>query len=173
MRRIPRVALLVLLAMAGLYAGDYLSARYRIPGNRPTLGSVQVQTFYAVRQKDGRIEYLLGGAEAQTCLRSLFPHLGYTPCWYLTRHSTKRIEVSRVRHRCRPLNARRTCRRMVPPTPPTEIIAIHPKRSEYRIVSRITPPLLGGVMSCRLIAVVRAGGGLAWRRRAPGSRAGV
>ena len=96
MKRILPVALLVLLALAGLYAGDYLSARYRIPGNRQTLGTVQVQTFYAVRQKDGRIEYLLGGSEAQTCLRSLFPHLGYAPCWYLTRHSTRRIEVSRA-----------------------------------------------------------------------------
>ena len=82
--------------MAGLYGGDYLSARYRIPGNRQTLGSVEVQTFYAVRQKDGRIEYLLGASEVQSCLRSLFPHLGYAPCWYLSRHATKRIEVSRA-----------------------------------------------------------------------------
>jgi hypothetical protein len=86
---------IALLALAGLYAGDYLSARYRIPGNRQTLGSVPVQTLYAVRQKDGRIEYLLGDTETQTCLRSLFPHLGYTPCWYLSRHPRQRIEISR------------------------------------------------------------------------------
>jgi hypothetical protein len=82
--------------MAGLYGGDYLSARYRIPGNRQTLGSVEVQTFYAVRQKDGRIEYVVGDSDTQTCVRSLFPQLGYTPCWYLSRHAIRRIEASRA-----------------------------------------------------------------------------
>lgn len=91
-----RVLQIALLALAGLYAGDYLSARYRIPGNRQTLGSVQVQALYAVRLKDGRFEYSLGDTEAQACLRALFPHLGYTPCWYLSRHATKRIEISAV-----------------------------------------------------------------------------
>ena len=85
-----------LLALAGLYAGDYLSARYRIPNNRQTLGSVQVKTLYAVRQKNGRIEYSAGDIETQSCVWSLFPHLGYVPCWYLSRHPTKRIELVRV-----------------------------------------------------------------------------
>jgi hypothetical protein len=91
-----RVLQIALLALAGLYAGDYLSARYRIPGNRQTLGSVEVQALYAVRQKDGRFEYSLGDTEAQACLRALLPHLGDTPCWYLSRHATKRIEISAV-----------------------------------------------------------------------------
>jgi hypothetical protein len=95
-RRILRVVQIALLALAGLYAGDYLFARYRIPGNRQTLGSVQVKTLYAVRQKSGRIEYSMGDTETQTCVRSLFPHLGYTPCWYLASHATKRIEICRV-----------------------------------------------------------------------------
>lgn len=82
-----------LLALAGLYAADYLSARYGIPGKRQTLGSVQVKPFYAVRQKSGRIEYSVGDTETETCVQSLFPHLGYTPCWYLSRHPTKRIEI--------------------------------------------------------------------------------
>jgi hypothetical protein len=91
------VALIALLSLAGLFAGDYLSARYRIPGNRQILGSVQVQTTYAVRLKNGRTEYLLGDTDTETCVRSLFPQLGYAPCWYLTRHATRRIEISRGR----------------------------------------------------------------------------
>ncbi len=91
------MALTALLALAGLYAGDYLSARYRFPGNRQTLGSVRVQTSYAVRLKDGRIEYLLGDSDTETCVRALFPQLGYPPCWYLTRHATRRIQISRGR----------------------------------------------------------------------------
>ena len=93
MGRILRVLRFSLLALAGLYAADYLSARYRIPGNRQTLGSVQVKPLYAVRQKSGRIEYSVGDIETETCVLSLFPHLGYTPCWYLSRHPTKRIEI--------------------------------------------------------------------------------
>ena len=85
-----------LLGLSGLYVGDYLSARYRIPDDRQTLGSVQVTTLYAVRQKSGRIEYSLGDTETEPCVRSLFPHLGYIPCWYLHRHATKRIEIGRV-----------------------------------------------------------------------------
>lgn len=85
-----------LLGLSGLYVGDYLSARYRIPDDRQTLGSAQVKTLYAVRQKSGRIEYSLGDTETEPCVRSLFPHLGYIPCWYLRRHATKRIEIGRV-----------------------------------------------------------------------------
>ena len=85
-----------LLGLSGLYVGDYLSARYRIPDDRQTLGSVQVKTLYAVRQKSGRIEYSLGDTETEPCVRSLFPHLGYIPCWYLGRHATKRIEIGRA-----------------------------------------------------------------------------
>ncbi len=85
-----------LLGLSGLYVGDYLSARYRIPDDRQTLGSVEVKTLYAVRQKSGRIEYSLGDTETEPCVRSLFPHLGYIPCWYLRRHATKRIEIGRV-----------------------------------------------------------------------------
>jgi hypothetical protein len=90
---ILRGTLAVLLAFAALYAGDYLSARYRIPGNRQTLGTVQVQTLYTTPQKNGRVESWVGNASPETCLNSLFPHLGYTPCWYLTRHPHKTIVI--------------------------------------------------------------------------------
>ncbi len=90
------MAAIALLALAALYAGDYLSTRYQIPGNRPMFDTVRVQTLYAVRQKGNRIEYSLGDTVVQTCVRSLFPHLGYTPCWYLSGHATKRIEVGRA-----------------------------------------------------------------------------
>jgi hypothetical protein len=94
-RLVLRAAQIVLLVLAGLYVGDYLSAHYRIPGNRQTLGTVRVRTMWAVKMKDGKFEYSLGDFESQTCVRSLFPQLGYTPCWYLSRHAMKRIEVTR------------------------------------------------------------------------------
>jgi hypothetical protein len=96
--KIWRVARFVLLALILVYAGDYISARFRLPNDRQTLGSVDVQIMWAIRQKNGRIDYELGDTETRPCLYSLFPHLGYTPCWYLTRHKNQVITVSGLRH---------------------------------------------------------------------------
>ena len=90
------MAAIALGVLAAFYFLDYLSARFGIPGHRPTLGSVQVQTMYAVRQKNSRIEYSLGDIVPQTCVNSLFPQMGYTPCWYLAKHATKNIYIGRV-----------------------------------------------------------------------------
>ena len=81
--------------LALFYVGDYVSARFGIPGHRPTFGTVQVQTMYAVRQKNHRIDYSLGDVIPQTCVNSLFPQMGYAPCWYLSRHATKQINIGR------------------------------------------------------------------------------
>jgi hypothetical protein len=92
-RLFRRLAVILPLALAAIYAGDYLSARYRIPNNRQTLGTVQVRTSYAVKLKNGRVDYELGDTYNQACLRSLFPHLGYETCWYLRRHSDNVIVI--------------------------------------------------------------------------------
>jgi len=78
-----------------LYAGDYLSVRYGIPKNRDPLGSVDIQVYYAVGLKNSKVEYMRADPETQTCVHSLFPHLGYQPCWYVNRHRRKLIEVGR------------------------------------------------------------------------------
>jgi hypothetical protein len=90
---IRRLVLIFFLLLLALYAGDYLSVRYRIPGNRAQLGFVQTRTSYAVEQKNRKTEYYFNPAEAETCVHSLFPQLGYTPCWYLARHSVKQIQM--------------------------------------------------------------------------------
>jgi hypothetical protein len=78
------------VALIVLYAGDFLVAR--LHGNAG-LGSVDVQIMWAIKQKDGRIDYELGDTETRPCLHSLFPHSGYTPCWYLARHKNQVINV--------------------------------------------------------------------------------
>lgn len=93
MRQIRRGFTILVLALLALYAGDFISARYRIPGNRQTLDTVQVQTLWAIKQKDGRLDYEPGDFGPQTCIRSLFPQLGYTPCWYLTKHRNKIVTI--------------------------------------------------------------------------------
>jgi len=86
---------IIVLSLAALYVGDYLSVRYRIPKSRDPLGSVDIKVYYAVGLKGNKVEYMPGDPETQTCVHSLFPHLGYQPCWYVSRHRQKWIEIGR------------------------------------------------------------------------------
>jgi hypothetical protein len=93
MALLRRILLSFFLSALLLYLGDYLSVRYRFPGNRPTFGSVQIQSYYAIPQKDGKTEIVLLDPQMQTCVESLFPHLGVNPCWYVKRHRQQRIDM--------------------------------------------------------------------------------
>jgi hypothetical protein len=87
-----RILIIAILSLSLLYGGDYLALRYRMAKNTG-LGSVTIQRYYAVKQKDGRTEFMFTDPLTQGCVNSWFPHRGYTPCWYLVRHKTKRIDM--------------------------------------------------------------------------------
>jgi|SRR5580700_4855465 hypothetical protein len=98
LERVLRRALgLAIASLVGLlaivYAGDYLSVRYRIPGNREQFGTVTVQPYDAVQEKSGKTEFIFNPPAAQTCVQALFPHFGYPPCWYLKRHTEPRTDI--------------------------------------------------------------------------------
>lgn len=86
-----RILLTVFAAIVALYDGDDLSVRYRIPKSRQPLGTVTVRRFDAISEKNNRTEFIYEDPMAVTCVRSLFPHLGYQPCWYLSRHADQRV----------------------------------------------------------------------------------
>lgn len=95
-----RVALAALAALAILYAGDYASIKYRVTraGNAVVtpagpLESVQVQQTYEIPHKDGRAEFAFAQPQNVTCARSIFPHLGYSPCWYVKRHTQQVVPM--------------------------------------------------------------------------------
>ena len=87
-----RVLLFAAVSVAILYTGDYLSLRYRIP-NREPLGVVKIQKYYAVRQKNRKTEYYFLDPENRQCVHSLFPHLGFSPCWYVSRKTKEQIDM--------------------------------------------------------------------------------
>jgi hypothetical protein len=89
---IERTILCVILFGAAVYAGDYLSITFRIP-NREPVGSVEVEKSYAVKQKNGKLDYYFDPPEPEECVRSLFPHFGDRPCWYVERHKKKRVDM--------------------------------------------------------------------------------
>lgn len=86
-----RIFIVAVLTIAVVYAGDDLSVRYRIPKSRQPLGSVTIQRYDAISEKNGKTEFAFEEPVTQTCVHALFPHLGYLPCWYLSRHSEQRI----------------------------------------------------------------------------------
>ncbi len=94
LRQIAERTLAVLLGVAAVvYGVDYLSVKYRFPNNRQALGSVQVEQYFAVKQKDGKLEYYFDQAQPEECVNSLFPHFGDRPCWYVQRHKKKRVDM--------------------------------------------------------------------------------
>ncbi len=86
-----RILIATFAGMIALYLGDDLSVRYRIPGSRQPFGTVTIRRFDAIPGKNNKTEYVYENPVTVTCVRSLFPHLGYVPCWYLSRHAEQRI----------------------------------------------------------------------------------
>ncbi|HZT34204.1 MAG TPA: hypothetical protein VFA33_30210 [Bryobacteraceae bacterium] len=88
-----RALFIVLLCLAGVYVGDDLSLRFRIPKSREPFGVVEVKRYYAVPLKDHKTEFMPLDAQPQACIQSVFPHFGYSPCWYLRRNRRKPIQM--------------------------------------------------------------------------------
>jgi hypothetical protein len=88
-----RLLFIMVLSLFVLYVGDYLSVRYRIPKGRDQFGMVKIQRYYAVGLKNRKTEFMFLEPKNQTCVHSLFPHFGYSPCWYLSRRNVQRIDI--------------------------------------------------------------------------------
>ena len=88
-----RLVVYVVVLIALVYAGDYVSLRYRIPHNRSQFGTVTVTEMYAIHEKNSKTEYQFPPPQDHVCVQSLFPHFGYPPCWYLRRHTNQRIDI--------------------------------------------------------------------------------
>lgn len=92
-RWVQRTLLGALLLLVLIYAGDFLLLRFRIATNRGPFGTVTVRPYYAVPQKNHKTEFLFDDPQDETCVHSLFPHLGDEPCWYLSTHKDQRIDI--------------------------------------------------------------------------------
>lgn len=88
-----RILLIIILAFSILYVCDDLSVRYKIPRSRDPFGSVTIRRYYAVGLKDRKTEIIFLDPENRVCVHSLFPHMGYSPCWYLSRRNVERVDI--------------------------------------------------------------------------------
>lgn len=87
-----RVVAAVLAVPVVVYGMDFLSLRLRIP-NREPIGSVEVQRSFEVALKNRKTEYMRDEPRPMPCVRSLLPHYGDKPCWYLARHTKQTIKL--------------------------------------------------------------------------------
>jgi hypothetical protein len=83
-----RIAFALLVALALIYCGDFLYLRVRMLHPKPT-DPFETQTtlrVLAIPEKNGKTEYevdSLNPEQTVTCVHSLFPHSGFSPCWYV------------------------------------------------------------------------------------------
>jgi hypothetical protein len=92
-------ALILLLALA--YGYDYASVRRRMSAQKPgdPFDVVTYPHLLAIPQKGNKIDYELDAQspmESESCVHSLFPHYGYTPCWYVVRRSKSPTQMTIV-----------------------------------------------------------------------------
>jgi len=91
MRKIRKIALQLCLALvvvgALTYSADDLSARFR---GKPT-EQLKIDPVYAAINHFNQVEYSVGTPYMATCVDALFPHFGFSPCWYLRKHTLQTI----------------------------------------------------------------------------------
>lgn len=87
-----RVFGIVLVALILFYVLDDVSARFGIPGHRPTFGTVQVRRQLDVPQKNKKTDFYFESPEDEACVNALLPHFGVQPCWYLNRHKNNEVK---------------------------------------------------------------------------------
>lgn len=92
---VERALIVLLVAGALAYLGDWISFRYRLGRAKPgdPLEDVTIQRIYAVLQKNGKNSYTLAPPQTITCGHTIFPHSGYSPCWYVRSLDGKPIQM--------------------------------------------------------------------------------
>jgi len=82
----------IVLIVALVYVGDTVWLRIRMARNpNSATDSVRVDIVYQIPQKGNKAEYVPQESQMQSCVRSLFPHMGDQPCWYLRRHTQQQV----------------------------------------------------------------------------------
>jgi hypothetical protein len=67
--------------------------RYRVKSNQHPYSALTVQIYYAIQEKNGKTEYDFQPPQQESCVNSLFPYGGYSPCWYEREHPQKEIRI--------------------------------------------------------------------------------
>ena len=97
-RILRRILLMVLILAFLVYLGDYLWLQLRLHSSSAAAatGSVHRIRLLAIQLKNNKVEYQIDSQKPEEdlpCIRTLFPHGGIRPCWYVTRHAKDPISM--------------------------------------------------------------------------------
>ena len=88
-----RTLLGLLAATAVAWVCDYGVFRLRVAMNWNAYGTVTVDHYTAVAQKNGKTQFIVDPPASQSCANSLFSHAALQPCWYLRKHPEERTDI--------------------------------------------------------------------------------
>lgn len=71
------------------YVCDSLYIRHEVAGANSPAAFGNVQFYHATKLKNGKLDIYLESPENEVCVHALFPHYGYNPCWYASRHTVR------------------------------------------------------------------------------------
>jgi hypothetical protein len=85
---IKRILIVVVAAFVLVYGADYLWFRVRMIHPKPSdpLETLTAARVLAIPEKGNKTSYEIdqqNPVQTVTCVHSLFPHSGYSPCWYI------------------------------------------------------------------------------------------
>ena len=90
----PKTLLASIAGLAAiLYAGDFVWFEYRMRNVKLNDPLETVTFFYATAMKNGKVEVFYDQPQTQTCVHSIFPLSGYTPCWRFNRSGIQRVSL--------------------------------------------------------------------------------
>jgi hypothetical protein len=83
-----RILVTILVSLALAFYADYLYVRVRMLHPKPAdpFESIKALRVLAIPEKNGKTEFEVDAQNPEqtvTCVHSLFPHFGYSPCWYV------------------------------------------------------------------------------------------
>ena len=83
-----RVLFISVIALAVLYLSDFVSVRIRMLHPKPAdpFESMTTLRVLAIPEKNGKTSYEIdqqNPEQTTTCVHSVFPHSGHSPCWYV------------------------------------------------------------------------------------------
>jgi hypothetical protein len=83
-----RILIALMAALGLVYCGDFLYLQVRMlhPKAADPFESFNALRVLAIPEKNGKIEYEVDAQNPEqtvTCVHSLFPHAGFSPCWYV------------------------------------------------------------------------------------------
>jgi hypothetical protein len=89
MRLLMKILAGIALLAAVAYGFDDLYVRMR----HEPYADVHIDRILQTSQKFNKVGYERIDPVTEKCVYALFPHSGYSPCWYLMRHTSRIVNI--------------------------------------------------------------------------------